>query len=246
MPADSRWFFAIIAEDRAAFENATTVADLVLADLVLTKWAVPEEIETMRRWGGHRSNPEVNFLGIHQLDGHLLRHLGSQKRFHGKWNEYDIRVAKAVALFDDNAPALLLIALDIDRDEDRTAALARAVSAQEDSSYSVVVAGMNPEAEAWRIAAFVPDNPHDANQLASERKRLTFNPVSEPHRLTSTSGDKSRDVKICHKNLFDNRDSLEALRRPIIDLRKVAQTSGLPTFIDDIETALQLLDPTLR
>ncbi len=102
---------------------------------------------------------------------------------------------------------LVIVATDIDRKP------ARRLSDDERKVLRswkppMIVAEMDPEAEAWRIV-LGGDSPH----LAALSAELSFDPTKQPERMNSTTGN-ARDCKIVAKRLFPS-GSESALAIPV-------------------------------
>ena len=109
-----------------------------------------------------------------------------------------------------------------------------------------MIAAMNPEAEAWRIAAFVAIDKAEAEIFEAVRCELDFNPVAQPERLQSTGPDNgARDVKNCHDRLMPSSERSRAtLERPLAELETVAESSGLPSYVRDFRAVLRSIEST--
>jgi hypothetical protein len=168
---------------------------------------------------------------------------GQTRKFHGKrdGNADEVIVRKAVEVLERQGHSdIVVIARDLDRSPGRLDALRKgATKARSDGT--AVVAAMEPEAEAWRICAFLPSTPNEATRYQELVSMLTFDPVKNPARMSSTSrANQARDVKTVHAQLFDEdtERSHASLGRPIVELRTVATTCGLPMFIDEFGDAI--------
>jgi hypothetical protein len=239
--------FTIVAEDAAAFENATTVGDIVGFELAQEHWSDGDAFAPARQWIGHPINPAESYVKLSTLNKLQVQIWGETRRFHGRYDGEDVRVRKAVAIFDELDPPIdvLVISLDIDRDESRLDRLKEGVR-HSATSCEVVLAAMNPEAEGWRICAFVPHDKDEEQLLLSVRKELSFNPVAEPERLDSrTRGIGLRNVKTCHDRLMPSSErSLQSLKRTTSELNLVAGSCGLPDFVADFRASLVAVEPT--
>jgi hypothetical protein len=228
---------AIAAEDRRAFENATIVGE-----------AICSELGCNVEWTGFPTGSP--YLVLSQLELHLPTSW-PRRRWHGHFDGEDLRIRKAVGLFVElmqPTPAVVVIALDIDRQTDRRTGLLRGVErANNESTSKAVVAAMNPEAEAWRIAAFQPTSPEAMKRHTDIKAALTFDPVQEPDRLNSTVTTAGlRDAKNCHDHLYPiEEESHASLRRPIHELESTETSTGLPAYIGDFRSALITADPSL-
>lgn len=239
--------FTIVAEDALAFENATTVGDVVGFELAQEHWSDGDAFALSRRWTGHPINPTEPYVKLSTLNKLQVQIWGETRRFHGRYDSEDVRVKKAVAIFDELDPPIdvLVISLDIDRDEPRLDRLKEGIS-KSATSCEVVLAAMNPESEGWRVCAFVAQDKAEEQLLLSVRKELSFNPVAEPERLDSrTTGIGLRNVKTCHDRLMPSQErSLQSLKRTVAELNLVAGYCGLPDFVVDFRASLVAIEPT--
>lgn len=229
---------AIAAEDRCAFENATTVGDAVGEALAFDTWR-GASFQAARTWTGLRSQ---EYLELKRMNDEVDLAWGSRRRFHGRFDGEDARVRKAADLFDFHgiSPKIMVFAIDNDRRPEVELGLRLAVESSRGRVGPVVVlASMCPEAQAWRICAFEPRNQADRKTHREIKKELKFDPVREPTKLVSTTtGIGLREVKPCHDRLFDGVDSNALLDRPITELESTAASSGMPAYIGDLRAAL--------
>jgi hypothetical protein len=228
---DTEFVFAIAAEDDMCFVNATVVANVIAAEH-------QQGIPFAHTWVGHPRG--ASYLRLSRLNEYTKSTWGSgSKKFHGRRDGQDIRVKKVVALFEDLQPDLIIIALDIDRENDRNQALRNSLPRQ----LRVVLALMNPEAEAWRIALFTSDTVYATQRHTVIRRTLMFDPVQQPHRLSSTAaGAGLRDVKACHDQLFASDDeSLSVLTTTSAHFSATPVSTGLPQFAQEFELMLKEL-----
>ena len=88
-----------------------------------------------------------------------------------------------------------------------------------------------PEIESWLLAVASDE------VRAALRKSLQFDPVREPHRMSSTVGG-SRDAKAVFDQAYDDEQSaLDRLERSDVDgLRREGAPSGLGEFMDALAT----------
>ena len=105
------------------------------------------------------------------------------------------------------------------------------------AKFPVVLALMNPEAEAWEIAAFQPLSDDGRERHAPITPSLTFDPVRQPERMTSTSGLPERDCKAVHRALLD--DERPCHQRPLTELLATAASTGLPAYLGDVHAAFR-------
>ena len=229
--------FGLVGEDALSRELAVVLADRVGSELLDQAWDLdPAHYPERREWRGReRSSPfstPADFAGP-PIFGHGLVPLewavGPGAKF----------VAKVVRAFAGAPIEVLLIAMDEDRDHERAAAQRRARDmASRMATFPIVLALMNPEAEAWEIASFHPSTAEALARYAAVKALLTFDPVREPHRLTSTSGRPERDCKTVHGALLDGERPCRD--RTLAELGATVTSTGLPTYLVDIEAALRV------
>ena len=162
------------------------------------------------------------------------------RQFHGWGTRPGVKVAGNAWLARSIDVQAVIVASDIDRKEDRW------LTPEERERFlsltpPLILAEMNPEAEAWRIVMFAPTMEIEAKRLTELRKDLSFDPQSEPERMHSTSDRNSdRDSKKVAARLFDG-DSTAGLR--YLDCEPTAMlacaaSSGLPQFVSDMRSYL--------
>lgn len=117
----------------------------------------------------------------------------------------------------------------------------------------VLVAVMHQESESWFVAGLVPLG-REVNRREAETKRLDFDPIEQPHRLTPRRVDAKRDAKrvsgtLLHgdprKRVNPRDERVRACWRetPLEVLERNGRETGLPEYLADV-TALLL--PALR
>jgi hypothetical protein len=139
-----------------------------------------------------------------------------------------------------NEIGAVFVATDIDRKTDRWLDNEmREKFAQ--FSPPLIVAEMNPEAEAWRIVAFSPVDQAERDNFEQLKKDLSFNPSTEPERMNSSTGNE-RDCKIVSSRIFKGNveRSLDGLRQNAEVLSRLPKQSGLPQFVAEV---LALIEP---
>jgi hypothetical protein len=110
-----------------------------------------------------------------------------------------VRLACLAPVEGDRA---LLLSFDVDRHppEECCAPGVLAALQSAEAPLGVLVAEAQPEFDAWVISGFLPKDAGERSLLEGERRRLeeaghTFDPVTEPHKLTSTLPGDPRDAK---------------------------------------------------
>lgn len=102
--------------------------------------------------------------------------------------------------------------------------------------FPVVIAAPEPEVEAWHVSGFIPANASEQAALDELRRRLSFDPTLESHRLTSHPNDAATDAKRVLAALCG--DDYERRRRCIADPHLVRQrgvANGGSRFLEEVE-----------
>ncbi|WP_437289605.1 hypothetical protein [Sorangium sp. So ce406] len=117
--------------------------------------------------------------------------------------------------------------------------------------FKVIVAAPHPESEAWVIAGAASWLAPGQAQHGEERKRLGFNPIIQPERLSANRGADKRDAKrVCEALLGAHGDAYQAWERcwketPLEEIEQNGARAGLRAYTHELEqTLLPLLgDP---
>ncbi len=209
----------LCAEDRAGADNVIAVFNRVAAESAgpTAVW-VGDDGKNYRK--SRRAVPGTNKFGQGPRERSSWRTRPALKVAGNAWLEAR----------DDSD--LVVVATDIDRKDER------ALSVEERLTFAAYVppllaAGMNPEAEAWRIV--LADESHGLDAL---KRELTFDPTREPERMTSTNGGL-RDCKSISTRLFGNSPQASAVFDHHPDVLKAAPAAcGLSQFVNDLEVFL--------
>lgn len=258
----------VCAEDSLASDVATRLLDRVVAERASAEWLRDLWLDPTTRDAQRR---------VVDLDAHAgwssLSHIKEVER-RGRSRVHPRDLASNRALVGSAAIAykcvrlapaatrVLLLAFDADHrpDHERCRAGVDAAVRSASRHLTVLVAEAHPEFDAWVIAGFVPASRRDHDELATVRTSLrnaghTFDPLAEPHRLTSTISDDPRDAKqLCATLLGLSAQAHfgEPAVQQCIDAlplsASVAAALGLTAFVDDIvRGVLPLLgDPPQR
>jgi len=118
-------------------------------------------------------------------------------------------------------------------------------------AFQVAIAAPDPKREAWILHGYESQNDKEKALLADERKRLGFDPITNPERLSGDSRrgaeQEDRDMKLVVEHLTERdydreRQCLET--PPMSMLRRRGQATGLADYLGEVETRLlPLLDP---
>jgi len=118
-------------------------------------------------------------------------------------------------------------------------------------AFQIAIAAPDPKREAWILHGFEPQNDKEKTLLADERRRLSFDPITNPERLRGDRrggpGQEDRDMKLVVERLtqgdYDReRQCLESM--PLSVLKCRGQETGLADYLGEVATRLlPLLDP---
>jgi hypothetical protein len=196
----------LIVEDRADAEAASMLADRVFIEGD-AGWIDAETLPSLREWTG--IEPETRYtrwVGLGQL--------ATQHRItaHGRGLGPDGAAARKALLLvmraqaqDDSIEAVVLVR-DMDNQPERRTSMETARAALADKlAFQVAIAAPDPKREAWILHGFEPQNDKEKTLLADERKRLGFDPVTNPERLRGdrrkNAGQEDRDMKLVVERL---------------------------------------------
>lgn len=255
----------LVCEDQAHRALATFLADQVILDEALRRgadWINDASLGYYRRYSGlceREGEPEEeryyplgqakadarDYKGPARLNGHINGQPAGLEA--SLWRRVFVLVASI-----DPPPDALVVVHDTDGDIKRRTGLDQALSAMKDLPHAlpVVVAMPHQDAEAWFVAGFVPQNPHERLRLDECKKELAFLPPEEPHRLTAHPNDAPTDAKRVLQILLHgenrsrppSRAELPALcDRTLRDrslLTRRGRLAQLSAYLDDLRTIL--------
>lgn len=231
--------FVLVGEDQCHWHTVSCWTDVLLRDAV--DWLREHDaLDAFREWAvdDEARLEQQPYLKASRTSGEF----GARRWLsHGQFAKYSGPDAKASVdrLLRAQAihPAVDAVFLCRDTDnqpERRNAArLARdqGPPAERDWPFKVVLAIASPEMEAWRIALFTPRSAAEHARLEAVSKRLDFNPVVEPTRLSTSPRSKAESKAVLSElgvgDTWREVDaaSLKAVRGP--DL-------GLADFVADV------------
>lgn len=100
----------------------------------------------------------------------------------------------------------------------------------------VVCVAMAPEAEAWVCAGFLATNDQETAALDALRQRVSFDPTTQPHRLTGGTKTEPNDAKRALRELVADKYSPRAQRcwsdTALDVLARNGQHAGVPQFLN--------------
>lgn len=238
-------------EDRAHDTLVKTLARRVVIEGA--SWDIADHLEHMWTWAGPGGEPEFKVGADIDVSQFSTRRI----RLHGKLGDQPLapeaRMYRQLLLAFDLAtprPQLVIIARDGDgRASQRRRGFAQVVEFH-DFDFPIILALPEPESEAWFICGFSPKTPVEHALLAELRDRLSFNPVTQPHRLTSQPKDAVTDAKrVLVALVGDGHERRDAgvHETPLPVLARHGEHAGLAEFLDELRRhLLPLLDPRAR
>lgn len=161
--------------------------------------------------------------------GRRLRVLG---HFGGEPGDPDATSFRRVYawLQSDWSPDSVLVARDRDQATARRDGLEQA---RKSTTLRVALALMVPESEAWRIALVDPSS--CSEQIAALRQDLGFDPVAEPHCLSS-SPESKKEAKAIARRLYGEQPP--PIDDRALDVLATHEGCGAADFLRDLRTAV--------
>lgn len=242
----------LMVEARADADAASILADRVFIEGD-ADWIDAETLPNLRQWTGiEPRTPYTRWMGLGPL--------ATQHRIkaHGRGLGPDRAAARKALLVviqaheqDDDIKAVVLVR-DMDNQPERRTSMESARAELADKlAFQVAIAAPDPKREAWILHGFEPHNDNEKTLLTDERKRLGFDPITNPERLRGDrrkhADQEDRDMKLVVERLtqgeYDReRQCLEDT--PLSALRTRGQTTALADYLDEVEARLlPLFDP---
>jgi len=236
-------------EDEAHGVLVTTLARRAAVEQV--DWLDDETLEHMWRWLGPRGDNDFRLSQDLELRRPGGRPIRLNSRIHGEPLRPEARMYRRILLAFEQLsprPEIVIIARDGDgRADERRGGFEQIIEGLS-WSFAAILAMPEPESEAWFIGGFEPtDESERARHGELLRGGLNFNPVTEPHRLTSQPNDAPTDAKrVAAALLGDKHDRRNAcLEMPLATLAERGKLAGLARFIADLRRILvPLVDPS--
>jgi hypothetical protein len=194
-----------------------------------------------------------DFFDIHRINTYalpLLRRL-PQGHFDGRPGAAGAVMARTAFSFvrelnkqsDTNKIDGVVFVWDMDGDaEDRKRGLEQARSAmQKLAQFQIVLGCPDRMREAWVLAGFDPQSPHEQRRLDDEARQLGFRPNAQAHRLAAPDMADLRSAKRVLAVLTGGDPEREAkcwTEATLATIRERGAGSGLAAFLDEIEQRL--------
>lgn len=105
--------------------------------------------------------------------------------------------------------------------------------------FAVVAATPQPEIEAWYVAGFDPQDGAEERRLGGLRKKLSFDPTKESHRLTARPNNAVTDAKVVLEELCAGDPERElACLDDLSCLRERGRENGLCAFLGEVDEVI--------
>jgi hypothetical protein len=246
----------IVAEDELGQKLARVFCDRVVgehgAPWLRDLWVEPGMRETQRVFTGFdRTKPWSRWAEVKSIAAkRSIRIVGLGPKGEQRMAHKAVAIAASMNERPAGEPPIDALILVHDTDGDLEVATrlgAGAIGARgKRASFPVVVAAPHPESEAWVIAGAMRHPPEEAStpdkeRHAQEHRRLGFDPVTQPERLSANRATDKRDAKrVCEALLGPHGDAYEAWERcfhetPLDRLEKNGERAGLRTYLHDVK-----------
>jgi hypothetical protein len=196
---------------RSARQASTPARIAIAAESGADVRMIQEQVERLAqarrgRFGTPGPKPQIawgqdqrqDWVSLHHVPG-LARELGIPLR--GDFDNADdaletglYRAALLIFALTEPAADAVILSRDLDGEPRRQAGVARAI-AERPWPFAVVAALPQPEIEAWLLVAWHPDSAGAHARHQAVCRRIGFDPLDAPERLTSTSRTSHRDAK---------------------------------------------------
>ncbi|HSO83128.1 hypothetical protein [Thiocapsa sp.] len=242
----------LIVEARADTDTASILADRVFIEGD-AEWIDAETLPSLREWTGiEPRTPYTQWMGLGPLaPQHRVRVHGRGLGPDGAAARKALPVVLQAHEQDDDIKAVVLVR-DMDNQPERRTSIERARAELTDKlAFHVAIAAPDPKREAWILYGYEPQNERETTLLENERKRLGFDPITNPERLRGdrrrATEQEDRDMKLVvdcltQGDLDRERQCLETT--PLSVLKGRGQETGLADYLGEAATRLlPLLDP---
>lgn len=204
-------------------------------------WIEPEVLDAYRTWCGPEGEDWLR-LGKATKRARERGFGGLYGRFDGEPGAEEALMFRAVFLLfaeEDVPPEALVVHRDTDgKGPERRRGFE--LAAAREWPFAAVLAFPDPEMEAWLVATWSAEDDGDRRAHEAVRERLGFDPILEPHRLTSGRKTDKRDSKkaldqLCAqgRSAADRWETLE-----MDQLTRAATTCGLTDFLRGVVDVL--------
>jgi hypothetical protein len=233
----------IACEDDGHFSAVTRLVDDTL--LANCDW-LDGILEASRAWCGlSRQEPWYKYDPADARDLGPFRNAGQVIRLHGHIQGKPLKPEatmwrRVLLLFCDAEPRpdVVVLARDMDGYPNRRAGMVQ-VRDGLPWPFEVVLAWAEPEVEAWLVAGFAPIDRGEQTLLDDLRAKLSFDPTTQSHRLTSHRNDAPTDAKRVLDHLSGgDRERREACLADRALLRARGAANGAAAFLDEVDARI--------
>jgi hypothetical protein len=236
--SDASYEFGVVCEARADRDIACGLADRVLLEEV--DWLAPETLDSCRQWTGLRSEP---FLEWKRTRGEArqvgLKVFGSFKGESGAPDALAARRALLLFAETERRPDAVLLIRDGDAQRDR-----HGLDQARDEKpwpFKIIIGLAEPERECWVLVGFEPRDEAEAKRVDDARKRLSFHPVRDAHKLTAREHGAKTDAKVALDELTEGRRERELAcweETPLTVLEERGLHTGLTAYLKEVRERL--------
>jgi len=248
--------FVVVAEDELGYRLVRDLGDRVIAERgapwLQSLWQEEAIRVQQRRWTGfHTEQPWFTRADVKRLAAeHSIRAHGlgmkAERAIAHKAAEIAVKLVRQGTI--EKIDVLFLVH-DTDGDKDVANLMHDGASGKGGRrDFQVTIAAPHPESEAWVIAGAArgPSEPHA--ERAEEQRRLGFDPVRSPERLSANRATDKRDAKRVCEALLGARGEGYAgwepcwMKTSLEDLEQNAARAGLRDYTRQVE---QIILPLL-
>lgn len=234
-------------EDRAHDTLVKTLARRVV--LEGASWDIAPALDHMWSWAGPKGEAEFKITGKLEVRGPGGRPLRLHGKIAGEPLAPEARMYRRLLHAFDQAsprPQLVILARDADRRARERRRGFEQVATGLAWSFPIILAMPEPESEAWFLCGFEASSDTERDELAALRAALNFDPITQPHRLTSAPASADTDAKrVLAVLVGDDLDRRDACLE--VELERLAangEGAGLARLLDELRAhLLPLLDP---
>jgi hypothetical protein len=232
--------FAMVCEAEADFRTASGLADRVLCDAV--DWISEDLLDAFRLWRGlDDALPYLLWTRV----ATLAREAGF--RVHGHFDDGpgqpDAQAGRrALWLIESSKRQFdgVVLIRDDDRQTTRRQGL---MQAREATSLAcpIVIGLAHLKRECWVLNGFEPTTADEHARLAAMIQQLSFDPRTEPERLTAKSNEDERSAKRVLRVLTNGDPEREAncwRSSPLALLRTRGHATGLAGYLEEVRSQL--------
>lgn len=197
-----------------------------------------DNLDAHRVWAGLDGQ---DYVDVHRIkDLAKAKSVRAHGHFGGEPGQPDAVMARKLFLLaerEDPRPSIVALVRDADQQEERRRGFEQAAT-DRDWPFKAVLALATPEIEAWLLAGLNGDTRY-RREATTCRSELGFDPLLQPEKLSSTSGNH-RDAKSVLARIEPDGDAARhRFGECQLETLRSYRGCGLGPFIEDFETACQ-------